>query len=311
MNHFIIVSGPTAVGKTAFVEGLGSLLPMPYDIINADMGQLYTPLSIGTAKPLYRNSPLPHYLFDVIDTPSSYTAHQWREAVIALMAQSWNNKRMPVIVGGSSFYIASLFFPPSFISTSHEIPTEWSNRSSSNLWEQLHEIDPIRALSLHKNDRYRIERALIIWLQGKIPSSCEPTFQIPGTCSFYYLMREKEELHKRINERVIEMLEQGWIDEVRSLDAAWIQFLNEKKLIGYPDIISYLQGSGAQSYKELTDSISLKTRSYAKRQVVFWRMLKKKLETHDPDGNLIKKIVELHPTTSFHDGFLCNKNDIV
>ena len=103
MNYFIIVSGPTAVGKTDFVDNLGSQLSVPYEIINADVGQLYTPLSIGTAKPSYKNSPLQHHLFDVLDTPRSYTVSQWREAVLKIMHSLWNRECIPVIVGGSAF----------------------------------------------------------------------------------------------------------------------------------------------------------------------------------------------------------------
>ena len=124
-------------------------------------------------------------------------------------------------------------------------------------------------------------------------------------------MRDKEVLRKRIEERVVGMMEQGWIDEVRSLDDQWIQFLLEKKLIGYPDIISYLRQEPVCSYQELVTTISRKTCGYAKRQVVFWRMLKKRLEHHDPDGNIVKKIVELHPTGSSGDQFLYADVDVI
>ncbi len=309
MNYFIVVSGPTAVGKTDFVDNLGSVLSAPYEIINADVGQLYTPLSIGTAKPSYKTSSLPHHLFDVLAAPCSYTVSQWREAVLNCMQESWSRHSIPVIVGGSTFYISSLFFPPQS-SAKHQMLTDqlfsrsWTERSSEDLWNELQSIDPVRAHALHKNDRYRIERALTLWYsEGKLPSLCQPDFQAPGTCSVYYLMRERDELRKRIEARVRSMMEQGWIEEVQSLDDRWIPFLLEKKLIGYPEIISYLQGEGACTYQELVTTISRKTCNYAKRQVVFWRMLKKRLEHHDPDGNNVKKIVELHATGSSDNKF--------
>ncbi|MBA2306862.1 tRNA (adenosine(37)-N6)-dimethylallyltransferase MiaA [Candidatus Dependentiae bacterium] len=311
MNYFIIVSGPTAVGKTDFVDSLGSLIEKPYEIINADVGQLYTPLSIGTAKPSYKTSSLKHYLFDVLDKPHSYTVSQWREAVVAIMHDSWSRDHIPVIVGGSSFYISSLFFPPRGM-PQEALPVSWATKSSQELWDELYALDQTRAHALHPNDRYRIERALAIWhFQGKVPSSCQPHFEAPGTCSFYYLMRPKDELHRRIEHRVSAMMEHGWIDEVRSLDDEWIKFLLEKKLIGYPDIISYLQQKGACSYQELITTISRKTCSYAKRQVVFWRMLKKRLEHHDPDGNVIKNIVELHAMESSGNEFFGVETDKV
>ncbi|MBA3751698.1 tRNA (adenosine(37)-N6)-dimethylallyltransferase MiaA [Candidatus Dependentiae bacterium] len=303
MNNFIIVSGPTGVGKTDFVDRLYSVLAHPYEIINADVGQLYEPLTIGTAKPLYKDSAIPHHLFDVLKAPTSYTVSQWREQVVSIMHSLWERNVIPVIVGGSSFYISSLFFPPMAASPEQQLPVSWQNKSSLDLWQELDTIDTERARLLHPQDRYRIERALSLWYtQGKKPSECIPVFLAPGTCHFYYLTRDVADLYTRINERVLIMLEQGWIEEVRSLDDHWKQFLLEKKLIGYPDIVKYIAAGEDSVRDELEAVISQKTRNYAKRQLIFWRMLKKKLENHDPHGNFIKKIVELNLTGEGDNG---------
>ena len=85
---FIVIAGPTGVGKSDFALQLAQKLSFPVELINADMGQLYTPLSLGTAKPDYKHEPLVHHLFDYLDEPRDYTVHEFRQAVVQLMRSS-------------------------------------------------------------------------------------------------------------------------------------------------------------------------------------------------------------------------------
>ena len=109
-NFVIIIYGPTGVGKTECADYIASRLPI--EIINCDMGQFYTPLSIGTAKPDWKAASVPHHLFDVIDTPKLFTVLEYRKRVQAIVHTIWKANKIPIIIGGSSFYISSLFFPP-------------------------------------------------------------------------------------------------------------------------------------------------------------------------------------------------------
>ncbi len=297
MGFFIVITGPTGVGKTALVRELVKEVSFPIEVINADMGQFYKPLFIGTAKPDVSQESVPHYLFDVMAEPVDYTVMAFRQEVACLMKGMWRRKVVPLIVGGSSFYVQSLFFPPRE-SEAVPLPDEYKELTSSELWDKLFAIDPERAEHIHRHDRYRIERALMVWYGcGKLPSAIEPLFKPIGRCAFYFVTRDREDLVKRINKRTKEMVSEGWLDEVRALDANWRSFLKRKKLIGYPEIIDFIESEN-KDIDALRGLISSKTRAYAKRQVTYWRMLQLKLKTNDPEGRYLKTIQEVNLTKS-------------
>ncbi len=307
---FIVISGPTGVGKTVLVDGLADKLSFPIEVVNADTGQMYAPLTIGTAKPDLDNQVVPHHLFDIIYDPEDYTASEYRKSVIQTMQEISKRGAVPVLVGGSSFYIATLFYPPCDMPTESKQSSTFKESTSEELWQKLHAIDPDRAKVLHKNDRYRIERALRLWYEtGVQPSLCKPLFEPPGRGVLYYLNRDREELHERINARTDLMVEQGWLEEVRNLPEEWHEFLLTKKLIGYPEIIKYLheQELGVlpdDAEEQLLTRIRQKTRGYAKRQVTFWKRLKKRLQESDPEGNYLLKIEEVNLTLSPHNVYI-------
>ena len=110
-NKVLIVFGATGVGKTDCVDKLVETIPA--EIVNGDMGQLYVPFSIGSAKPDWKNHPTPHHLFDEIDTPQNYSVTQYRERLLEICRDIWSRGKLPIIVGGSTFYLSSLFFPTS------------------------------------------------------------------------------------------------------------------------------------------------------------------------------------------------------
>lgn len=315
-NFFIIISGPTGVGKTDFVNTLSTRLPFPVEIINVDVGQFYTSLSIGTAKPAYQQEPIKHHFFDIIDEPRDFTVTEFRKKLIDLMTQLWSQGITPLLVGGSGFYVTSLFFPPAPGESGAsnfpcQMPPELKQMTSLQLWQHLHTLDPVRAQSLYPQDRYRVERALTLWYSGCKPSLLAPRFDSPGSCAFYFLTRERSELYERIDMRVMSMLNEGWVDEVAGLSNAWKEFLLKKKLIGYPDIIHFLEHAHAlkgkiysQELLRVADHIQSITRAYAKRQLTYWRMLRKKLQIADPSGSFLKKIEEIDLTISPLDLYL-------
>jgi len=276
-NCIIIILGPTAVGKTDFAESLAQQLPS--EIVNADLGQFYTPFSIGTAKPDWRNSPTAQHLFDIINEPSLMTVAQYRDQAMKVFEEIWHRNAIPIVVGGSGFYVKSLFFPPASGFTKKADAALF--HPEKDRWQQLYGIDPERALRIHRNDIYRISRALdIYYTTGKRPSEQMPRYQPLGTFCFVYVNRERDDLYARINQRTGLMLENGWIEEVERLQhTAWEPFLKKKKLIGYDDILEYLDAGKAKSDREqLIDAISQKTRNYAKRQVTFANQLFAQLE---------------------------------
>ena len=104
----LIIYGPTGVGKTDLALDLAQHIPI--EIINMDMGQFYTPLSIGTAKPDWKNSPVPHHLFDIINEPRNFTVSEYRILFYKKVGEIIERGNLPVVVGGSGFYLHSLLF---------------------------------------------------------------------------------------------------------------------------------------------------------------------------------------------------------
>ncbi|HLB40820.1 MAG TPA: tRNA (adenosine(37)-N6)-dimethylallyltransferase MiaA [Candidatus Babeliales bacterium] len=331
----LLIAGPTGVGKTELALKLAAQLPAAA-IINADLGQCYTPLTIGTAKPDWRAAVTPHYLFDILDQPLNFTAFQYRKKVATLLAQAEFQQRQPLLVGGSGFYLQALLFrspldglsdsqsdnAPPYVNQPHEqlstskaalaklVPTS----SSSHLWAQLAQLDPVRAQTIAPQDHYRLQRALAIYQQtGLLPSQCAPQFDpISAKITLVILTRDTPELYQRIDQRVLEMLADGWLQEVFQLHGTtWADFLCQKRLIGYDDLLRYFgaqlpladrfthapdliqlipvlqrlaQTGNDTELRQLTpqlmpviQTIQQRTRRYAKRQMTFYRMLARKL----------------------------------
>ncbi len=291
-KSIIFVYGPTAVGKSDYALALAQDLPI--EIVNCDVGQFYTPLSIGTAKPDWKNEVVPHHLFDIIDEPRDYTVVEYKKALLTLCEEIWARGSLPVVVGGSGFYIKSLFFPPSKETTALTGTDEkFKNETTKELWHQLQTIDPERAQVLHPNDRYRIERSLTLASIERSITSLQPTYEDLGVPFLLLcLSREKEELYQRINERTEKMLREGWIDEVSDLQKSlWAPFLKHKKLIGYDIILAALEHPDAYEYEIVVKTIAQKTRHYAKRQITFWRMLQKALAPHVNASSMLKEVL--------------------
>ncbi len=267
----IIITGPTGVGKTACVDELATRFPI--EIVNVDMGQMYTPLSIGTAKPDWRNSDIPHHAFDIIDEPRDFSVTEYRLHVLQALTDIWRREKTPVLVGGSLFYIKSIFFPPSYTPSNLDFSEDTDPYA---LWNHLYAIDPDRAQAIHPNDVYRVRRALAIWYTtGYRPSTFQPKFMPPSSAYIAFLNRDRNELYKRIDRRTHDMLASGWIQEVENLSEDWKSFLQQKHILGYPEVIAYINGD--ITYHELVTRVQKKTRAYAKRQITFWRSLQKQL----------------------------------
>ena len=288
-RFFISLYGPTGVGKTALSELLTCSLPI--EIINMDIGQLYLPFTIGTAKPTWKTQKVPHHMFDIIDEPVDCSVDKYRSLVIPLLKKVWKRGNIPVFVGGSGFYLKSLLFPPN--NTIKNTVIAPSKGLDSETWDQLNTVDPKRAAAINKNDIYRIKRALTIWhTTGKKPSDYAPVFKPIANGIIVQVVRAQKELYNRIDKRTLVMMESGWPEEVRAIEnTPWEGFVRRKKFIGYNDILDYLSSKQPDKIRDdVVECIQRKTRNYAKRQMTFLRMLERELSS---TNQLKKKIFTL------------------
>jgi tRNA dimethylallyltransferase len=274
-KQFILVQGPTGVGKSDLITQLQKTISV--EIINCDIGSFYEPFSIGTAKPDWKAAAIAHHLFDLIKSPESFSVKQYREIIIETMQSIWDRKRIPVLVGGSGFYAKSLFFPP--------LGASLSDKTVNGTWQELHKLDPDRAAQIHQHDTYRIARALqLIKQQSVKPSLLQPVFNpLEGDCLIVFLTRDRQQLYERINRRTKKMFADGWIQEVQKIQGTvWQDFLYQKKLIGYTEILEYLKKGDLRHkvQEEMIEKIAQKTRHYAKRQKTFWAMFKNLLSPY-------------------------------
>lgn len=274
LKQVLIITGPTGVGKTEFVSKLAASFPA--EIINADMGQMYEPLTIGTAKPAWQKETVPQHLFDIINEPIDFSIVQFRKIVIDLVQEIWSRGNTPIIVGGSTLYIKSLFYTSADLPIKNLFNTSdlQKNIIAPNLWEILNQIDSKRAAQLHPNDRYRIQRALDIWQKnGVLPSECIPKYEpISENITLFVLNNIRDELYKKNDQRVRVMMEMGWLAEVANLESKWHNFLRRKKIIGYELLLDYLDQK-INNQEACIKAIQKRVRNYAKKQQTFWRGL--------------------------------------
>ncbi|RTL07004.1 tRNA (adenosine(37)-N6)-dimethylallyltransferase MiaA [Candidatus Dependentiae bacterium] len=285
----IFILGPTCVGKTEAAEKIA--LKINGEIINMDMGQLYAPICIGTAKPLdWKKNPIKHHLFDLIHEPKDYSVVAYREKVVEALNNIHAKGATAIFVGGSLFYLQSLLFglrqEKEHIGNKEGIPKK------DYTWERLYEVDPERAKSIHPKDTYRIQRALTIWYKtGQKPSDQKPYWNpIVPSMSLLWLFREKQDLQNRITSRTELMSEQGWLQEVALLPETWKEYVHKKRLCGYNIVVDAYNNNKKKLDDADKKQIVQNTMQYAKRQKAFWLYFKKKYLVNHTKQVLITEI---------------------
>lgn len=288
----LMILGPTASGKTSLSYSIAQQISS--EIINVDVGQFYKPLSIGTAKPDLADVTCPHHLFDLLDKPEDLSVARYRELVIEQVKTIHQRNNQALLVGGSLFYIKSLFFPPAQPSVLQQVLSGADVKSYNQdaplqeLWDQLYTIDPERAKAIHPHDRYRIMRALDLWYAtGQKPSLFVPHFvPFPFDVHIIYLAWPRKILRERIYTRMFQMFEQGWVEEAEQLiDTSWEPFLKRKGLLGYPEIFAWIRAGKPKNKKnELIEAIYFETVHYAKRQETFAKSMFSALKMHHTES---------------------------
>jgi tRNA dimethylallyltransferase len=275
----LCIAGPTAVGKTALALDVAKRLPV--EIISVDSAMVYRGLDIGTAKPsrdvLDR---FPHHLIDIRDPQQAYSAGEFRRDALALIERIQAAGRLPLLVGGSLLYFRALMRGLAPLPRADpELRSALDARGAAEGWPALHgelaAVDPQAAARIAPTDRQRIQRALEVHtIAGRPISELQrenpPAPEIRFLC-FALLTVSRAELYARIAERFDRMLEQGLVEEVRTLRAlpGMRADLPAMRAVGYRQLWEHLDG--ACTLEEARGRAVTATRRYAKRQLTWLR----------------------------------------
>lgn len=267
----LLISGPTAVGKTALSLALAEALGG--EIVNIDSVQVYREADIGSAKAsLEERVRVPHHLIDVLDPGEPTDIASFRERVHETVLEIASRGRLPILVGGSGMYITALFQGLSSLPKgSAEIREELEGRAPDDLWNELKSCDPDTALRLHPTDRLRIVRALeVMRLTGRPMSESYDQREAPRLIALMLvLVRTRAELYGSINARSREMVERGLLAETQGIVERYGGSIPLLKSLGYSQALQVINGELPEA--KLAEEIALHTRRYAKRQMTFWR----------------------------------------
>ena len=277
----IVIAGPTATGKSSLAMTLSELYGG--EIISADSMQVYRGMDIGTAKPTKEELlRIPHHLIDIREVNDPFNVVDFYYEARHCCHLVHTRENIPLIVGGSGFYLHSLLYgppcgPPSMPELRKSLEEEIERLGCDTLYERLKQLDPQYALSITKNDKQKIIRALeIVTLTGKMVSKLSwKTRSFPQNYDFrcWFLHRPRENLYKRIEARCDKMIEQGLLEEVALLDKMGIRLnTSASQAIGYRQALEFLDSKQSkEDYLHFVNTFKQASRNYAKRQFTWFR----------------------------------------
>lgn len=278
----IIILGATATGKTAISIELAKVLNT--EIINADSTQVYKQLNIGTAKATKEEMQgIKHHLIDFLNPDQEFSVSIFREKAVPIIENLQKQNKVPIIVGGTGFYIESLFNNYNYSNAvkNDDIRKKYEQYYNDYGKTALHNLlkakDPVAAKKIHENDVSRVIRAIEIFeITGKtktehiLMQGNEQIVESPVKPLIIGLNLPREVMYDRINRRTDQMLENGLIDEARVLfKAGYSENLQSIKSIGYKELYAYFNKQC--TLDEATEKIKQNTRNYAKRQVTWFK----------------------------------------
>ena len=275
----IVLTGPTSVGKTKASIGLAKVVGG--EIISAESMQVYRHMDIGSAK-IRRDEMegIPHYLVDVLEPDEEFHVARFQQMAKQSMEQIYANGHIPIVVGGTGFYIQALLYDIDFSegeeNTAYRKELEaFANENGANaLHDRLREVDPKSADEIHANNVKRVIRALEFYHQTGMPISQhneeERKKESPYSFAYFVLNDERSRLYERIDRRVDKMIDEGLVDEVRALKLrGYDRKMVSMQGLGYKEILSYLEGEC--SLEEAVYILKRDTRHFAKRQITWFK----------------------------------------
>lgn len=287
----VAIVGPTAVGKTDISIKIAK--KFDGEIISGDSMQVYRGFDIGTAKIKSEEMKgIPHYMIDIKDPKEPFSVVDFKNEVQKHIDQISSRKKLPLIVGGSGFYIQATLYDYHFSEEERDeaytkkLEKEMEEKGIKVLYNRLQKIDPNQAEKIHPNNYRRVIRALEIYEKtGKTMTELHE--DQPKESPYHYfiigLNMDRKLLYERINQRVDKMLRDGLEEEVSSLYHRNLKDTQAMNGIGYKEFIPYFEGK--QTLSEAVEILKRNTRRYAKRQLTWF---KNRLNVHwymlDPDN---------------------------
>lgn len=275
----IILTGPTAVGKTRASIGLAKAVGG--EIISADSMQVYRHMDIGSAKIRQEEmGGVPHHLIDVLEPDEEFHVARFQEMAKRAMEDIYTAGHIPVVTGGTGFYIQALLYDIDFSKGEEDEAyrqklNEYAETQGNHaLHEILRQVDVKSALAIHENNRKRVIRALEFFHQTGMPISEhneeERSKESPYRFAYFVLNDERSHLYERIDRRVDEMLESGLVEEVKSLkERGYTKDMVSMQGLGYKEMLSYLEGE--MGLDEAVYTLKRDTRHFAKRQLTWFK----------------------------------------
>lgn len=274
----VVLTGPTAVGKTALSIELANRING--EMISADSMQVYKYMDIGTAKimPEEMNG-IPHHLIDVLDPKEDFNVVTFKNMAVKALEEIYSKNKIPIVVGGTGFYIQALLYDIAFENTEvstyrKELENYAKEYGAHALHERLLEIDPVSYKEIHENNVKRVIRALEFYHDTGYPISKhneeERQKESPYQFAYFVLNQDRKILYDRIEQRIDIMLEQGLVEEVtRLLEYGCTKDMVSMQGLGYKEIIPYIQGEC--SLEKAIYILKRDTRHFAKRQLTWFR----------------------------------------
>ena len=279
MKDLIVLTGPTAVGKTSLSIALAKAVDG--EIISADSMQVYKYMNIGTAKITEEEKcGIPHFLIDELEPDEEFNVTIFKNKVMGYIKDIKSRGNVPIIVGGTGFYIQSVIYDINFneygddsnVRKKYEAMAETIGKSE--LHKKLALVDREYADSVSENNVKKVVRALTFFeMTGEKLSEHnkrERERSSPFDFAYFVLTMDRKKLYERIDKRVDLMFDMGLVDEVKALMAkGYDKSLVSMQGIGYKEVIDYL--NGRTSLEECIDIIKRDTRHFAKRQLTWFK----------------------------------------
>lgn len=272
----LVIVGPTAVGKTALSVRLAQLFSG--EILSGDSTQVYRGMDIGTAKVTSdEQQGIPHHLINICDPNENFSVSQYQELATQTIAAIQKRNHLPILVGGTGLYVEAVVYGYHIPNSGQnpKLREELEKEDSYALYMRLRDIDPLAADRIHPHNRQRMIRALEVYLQTGRPFSAQTNRRKPRYKRVLWLglTMPRPLLYQRINQRVEEMMAQGWMDEVdKLLNQGYHTELQSMRAIGYRELAQVL--AGEMTLQEAIPKIQQATRKYAKRQLTWFRRIK-------------------------------------